>query len=55
MFSQNGDESKSIDNIEKSIFIIALLKDMISFLKQQLIEKKNEIINCFKRNRGYRP
>ena len=42
MFIQNGDESKSIDNIEKSIFIITLLKDMISLLKQQLIEKKKK-------------
>ena len=55
MFNLNGDESKSIDNIEKSIFIITLLKDMISLLKQQLIEKKKEIIDCFKRNRRYRP
>ena len=32
-----------IDNIDKSDFIITLLKDRISLLKQQLIEK-NAII-----------
>ena len=37
--NQNEDVSKSIDNIEISDSIITLLKDRISLLGQQLIEK----------------
>ena len=37
---QNADISKSIDNIKKSDFIITVLKDRISILEQQLVEKK---------------
>ena len=37
--NQNGDVSKSTDSIEKFDFIITLLKDRISLLEHQLIEK----------------
>ena len=37
--NQNGDASKSIGNVEMSDFIITLLKDRISLLEQQFIEK----------------
>ena len=37
--NQNEDVSKSIDNIEISDSIITLLKDRISLLGKQLIEK----------------
>ena len=37
--NQNEDVSKSIDNIEISDSIITVLKDRISLLGQQLIEK----------------
>ena len=37
--NQNGDASKSIGNAEMSDFIITLLKDRISLLEQQFIEK----------------
>ena len=42
--NQNGDVNKSIDNIQKSDFIITLLKGRTSLLEQQLIEK-NAIID----------
>ena len=44
--NQNGDVNKSIDNIQKSDFIITLLKGRTSLLEQQLIEK-NAIIDLF--------
>ena len=43
---QNADINKSIDNIKKSDFIITVLKDRISILEQQLVEK-NAIIDFF--------
>ena len=47
--NQNGDVNKSIDNTKKSDFISNLLKDRITLLKQQFIEKKkkNAIIDFF--------
>ena len=42
--NQNGDVNKSIDNIQKSDFIITLLKGRTSLLEQQLTEK-NAIID----------
>ena len=46
--NQNGDVNKSIDNTKKSDFISNLLKDRITLLKQQIIEKKkNAIIDFF--------
>ena len=42
--NQIGDVNKSIDNIQKSDFIITLLKGRTSLLEQQLIEK-NAIID----------
>ena len=44
--NQNGDVNKGIDNIEKSDFIITLLKNRFYLLEQQLIEK-NAIIDFF--------
>ena len=49
---QNADINKSIDNIKKSDFIITVLKDRISILEQQLVEK-NAIIDFCLQNRRY--
>ena len=43
---QNADINKSIDNIKKSDFIITVLKDRISILEQQLVEKNAIIDFC---------
>ena len=43
--NQNGDVNKSIDNTKKSDFISNLLKDRITLLKQQFIEKKKKKCN----------
>ena len=40
--NQNGDVNESIDNTKKSDFISNLLKDRITLLKQQFIEKKKK-------------
>ena len=45
--NQNGDVNKSIDNTKKSDFISNLLKDRITLLKQQFIEKKKKCNNRF--------
>ena len=41
---QNGMVNKNYDNNNNSVFVINLLKDIISFLERQLIEKTQSLI-----------